>query len=71
MMGQSFEENEVQNFKLKLIDTPEPVTKKNAEKPTTILDDRFDYTPAVATDLASRFKAMGFKAKPKKPRFGK
>ena len=70
-MGHLFKENEVQNFKLKLIDTPEPTAKKVEEKPTTILDDRFNYTPAVATDLASRFKAMGFKAKPKKPRFGK
>lgn len=61
----------MQNFKLKLIDTPEANAKKSKEKPTTILDDRFDYTPAVSTDLAARFKALGFKAKPKKPRFGK
>jgi hypothetical protein len=40
-------------------------------KPTSILDQEFDYTPAAATDLAARFKAMGFKAKPKKPKFGK
>jgi hypothetical protein len=63
----------MQNFKLKLIDQKEPPKKEEPklDKATTILDDRFDYTPAVSTDLAARFKAMGFKAKPKKPRFGK
>jgi hypothetical protein len=40
-------------------------------KATSILDHNFDYTPAVETNLAARFKAMGFKAKPKKPKFGK
>jgi hypothetical protein len=44
---------------------------KEKTKPTSILDQAFDYTPAAATDLASKFKAMGFKAKPKKPKFGK
>ena len=44
---------------------------KSKIKPTSILDQAFDYTPAAATDLASKFKAMGFKAKPKKPKFVK
>lgn len=44
---------------------------KEKTKPTSILDQAFDYTPAAETDLASKFKAMGFKAKPKKPKFGK
>lgn len=44
---------------------------KEKTKPTSILDQAFDYTPAAETDLAARFKAMGFKAKPKKPKFGK
>lgn len=44
---------------------------KEKIKPTSILDQAFDYTPAAETDLASKFKAMGFKAKPKKPKFGK
>ena len=44
---------------------------KSKIKPTSILDQAFDYTPAAATDLAAKFKAMGFKAKPKKPKFGK
>jgi hypothetical protein len=63
----------MQNFKLKLIDQKEQPKKEEPklDKATTILDDRFDYRPAVSTDLAARFKAMGFKAKPKKPRFGK
>lgn len=61
----------MQNFKLKLIDTPEPTTTKDKEKPTSVLDERFSYTPAAETDLAARFRAMGFKAKPKKPKFGK
>jgi hypothetical protein len=58
----------MQNFKLKLIDTKEPTEK---DKATSILDKRFAYVPSAETDLAARFKAMGFKAKPKKPRFGK
>jgi hypothetical protein len=58
----------MQNFKLKLIDTKEPTEK---DKVTSILDKRFAYVPSAETDLAARFKAMGFKAKPKKPRFGK
>jgi hypothetical protein len=63
----------MQNFKLKLIDQKEQPKKEEPklDKAATLLDDRFDYTPAVSTDLAARFKAMGFKAKPKKPRFGK
>lgn len=44
---------------------------KEKTKPTSILDQAFDYTPAAETDLAAKFKAMGFKAKPKKPKFGK
>jgi hypothetical protein len=40
-------------------------------KATSILDQTFDYTPAVETNLAAKFRAMGFKAKPKKPKFGK
>jgi hypothetical protein len=45
--------------------TPDP-------KPTSILDARFNYTSASATDLRAKFKAMGFKTpKPKKPQFGK
>jgi len=60
----------MQNFKLKLIDKEEPV-EKDKDKATSILDKRFAYTPSAETDLAARFKAMGFKAKPKKPRFGK
>lgn len=40
-------------------------------KATSLLDHDFIYTPAVGTDLAAKFKAMGFKAKPKKPKFGK
>ena len=58
----------MQNFKLKLIDKDKPTEK---DKATSILDKRFAYTPSAETDLAARFKAMGFKAKPKKPRFGK
>lgn len=63
----------MQNFKLKLIDQQEQTKKAKSEedRATSILDERFAYTPAAETDLASRFKAMGFKAKPKKPRFGK
>ena len=39
------------------------------EKPTSILDQNFAYTPAAATDLRARFKAMGFRTpKPKKVR---
>lgn len=44
---------------------------KEKTKATSILDQAFDYTPAASTDLAAKFKAMGFKAKPKKPKFGK
>jgi hypothetical protein len=58
----------MQNFKLKLIDKEKPTEK---DKATSILDKRFAYVPSAETDLAARFKAMGFKAKPKKPRFGK
>jgi hypothetical protein len=47
------------------------VRPKEKSKPTSILDQDFDYTPAVETNLAAKFKAMGFKAKPKKPKFGK
>jgi hypothetical protein len=43
-----------------------------ADKPTSILDQRFRYQGSVETDLRARFKAMGFKTpKPKKPQFGK
>jgi hypothetical protein len=39
------------------------------DKPTSILDQNFAYTPAAATDLRARFKAMGFRTpKPKKVR---
>jgi len=39
------------------------------EKPTSILDQNFAYTPAAATDLRARFKQMGFRTpKPKKVR---
>jgi hypothetical protein len=62
----------MQNFKLKLIDKKKEAKEElKKERVTSILDERFAYTPAAETDLASRFKAMGFKAKPKKPRFGK
>jgi hypothetical protein len=62
----------VQNFKLKLIDQAKAKTNVTKEdRPTSVLDARFPYVPAAETDLAARFKAMGFKAKPKKPRFGK
>ena len=62
----------MQNFKLKLIDQQEAVKgEPKQDKATSILDERFAYTPAAETDLAARFKAMGFKAKPKKPRFGR
>ena len=62
----------MQNFKLKLIDQKEQTKEASKlEKATSILDERFAYTPSAETDLAARFKAMGFKAKPKKPRFGK
>lgn len=62
----------MQNFKLKLIDQKEQVKEEpKKDKATSILDERFAYIPSAETDLASRFKAMGFKAKPKKPRFGK
>ena len=44
---------------------------KSKIKPTSILEQGFNYTPAAATDLAAKFKAMGFKANPKKPKFGK
>jgi hypothetical protein len=43
--------------------------KQQAEKATSILDQNFAYTPAAATDLRARFKAMGFRTpKPKKVR---
>jgi len=43
-----------------------------ADKPTSILDQRFRYQGSVETDLRARFKALGFKTpKPKKPQFGK
>ena len=62
----------MQNFKLKLIDQKNEVKEQaNKDKPNSILDARFAYTPSAETDLAIRFKALGFKAKPKKPRFGK
>ena len=53
-----------------------PATQPSARpkvktKATSILDQTFDYTPAVETNLAAKFRAMGFKAKPKKPTFGK
>ena len=44
---------------------------KEKIRPTSILDQEFDYTPAAETDLAARFKSMGFKAKPVRPKFGK
>ena len=47
------------------------VRPKEKIRPTSILDQEFDYTPAAETDLAARFKAMGFKAKPVRPKFGK
>jgi hypothetical protein len=62
----------MQNFKLKLIDQEKAkMSATKEEKPTSVFDIRFPYVPAAETDLAARFKAMGFKAKPKKPRFGK
>jgi hypothetical protein len=43
--------------------------KPAMEKPTSILDQNFDYTPAAATDLRTRFRQMGFRTpKPKKVR---
>lgn len=60
--------------KLALVEkiSPRAHDRKQADKPTSILDQRFSYQGAVDTDLRARFKAMGFKTpKPKKPQFGK
>ena len=35
--------------------------KPQAPKPTSILDQNFDYTSSAGTDLRARFKSMGFK----------
>jgi len=41
--------------------------KQQAEKPTSILDQNFNYTSAAGTDLRAKFKALGFKTpKPKR-----
>lgn len=48
-----------------------PTRAPDAPKATSILDSRFAYSPAVETDLAAKFKKMGFKANPKRPKFGR
>lgn len=60
--------------KLALVEkiSPRAPDPQAADKPTSILDQRFRYQGAVETDLRARFKALGFKTpKPKKPQFGK
>jgi hypothetical protein len=43
--------------------------KLSSPKPTSILDQNFNYTSAAGTDLRAKFKALGFKTpKPKKVR---
>jgi hypothetical protein len=55
--------------KLALVKNSPARAPADADKPTSILDQRFR---SVETDLRARFKAMGFKTpKPKKPQFGK
>jgi hypothetical protein len=60
--------------KLALVEkiSPRAPTPREADKPVSILDQRFSYQGAVDTDLRARFKAMGFKTpKPQRPKFGK
>jgi hypothetical protein len=59
--------------KLALVEkiSPRAPTPREADKPVSILDQRFKYRSSAETDLRARFKAMGFKTpKPKKPKFG-
>lgn len=60
--------------KLTLVEkiSPRAHDHKQADKPVSILDQRFRYQGAVETDLRARFKALGFKTpKPQRPKFGK
>jgi hypothetical protein len=58
--------------KLALVKNSPARAISQADKPTSILDQRFKYRSSAETDLRSRFKALGFKTpKPKKPQFGK
>lgn len=59
--------------KLALVEkiSPRAPDPQAADKPTSILDQRFKYRSSAETDLRARFKAMGFKTpKPKRPKFG-
>lgn len=58
--------------KLSIVKNSPARAPADADKPTSILDQRFRYRSSAETDLRARFKAMGFKTpKPKKPQFGK
>lgn len=51
--------------------SPRAPDQRVADKPTSILDQRFKYRSSAETDLRARFKKLGFKTpKPKKPKFG-
>lgn len=51
--------------------SPRAPDQRVADKPTSILDQRFKYRSSAETDLRAKFKALGFKTpKPKKPKFG-
>jgi len=59
--------------KLALVEkiSPRAPDHQQADKPTSILDQRFKYRSSAATDIRARFKALGFKTpKPKRPKFG-
>ena len=59
--------------KLALVEkiSPRAPDPQAADKPTSILDQRFKYRSSAETDLRARFKALGFKTpKPKRPKFG-
>jgi hypothetical protein len=51
--------------------TRTPTRPQEPSNPISILDSNFRYASAVETDLAAKFKAMGFKAKPQRPKFKK
>lgn len=56
---------------VKISPTRVPTRKLPADRPLTILDEGFQWTPP-GTDIRERFKALGWKPpKPKRPKFGK
>lgn len=51
----------MQNFKLKLIDIEETKQSKKQERPISILDPKFKYTPSSKTNVRATWKKHGWK----------